>query len=75
MQIIVNGRTIRLYPAIGTIAYEDLVRIAYEVAPPNPMVMYRYGEGPRRVEGTLTPGLSLHPADGMVVNVADTSNA
>lgn len=83
MRITLNGRDVRVgeyggtFPeTAGQVSYEDIVEMAGHGRHRMLSVTYstrRFGDEQRH--GSLTPGKSTLLEDGMVFNVADTSNA
>lgn len=69
MNVIVNGRPIEVDGDI--VYYEDLCM--WVNVDPTHIVTVTWST--RTSQGTLTPGQSCTPSEGMVFNVADTSNA
>lgn len=83
MRIILNGRTVLvgehggLFQTIsGRVSYEDIVEWAGYG--PGRILSVTYSTrraGDEQRQGSLSPGRSTAIEDGMVFNVADTSNA
>ena len=75
MRIIINGRTEEVPDGIHVLAYENIVAIAgYD---PKRILTVVYSKKVREgfLDGSVAPGGAVIVAEGMIINVADTSNA
>lgn len=75
--ITVNGKLWAVQPHLG-LSYRDVVDLAGFKAPllPSMTLRMRRKRDQPQVEGRIVhPGETFPPVDGMIFNVADTSNA
>lgn len=75
MKIIVNGKTEELPEGIHALSYENILAMAgYS---PERVLTVAYSKQVRDgfKDGTVTRGEAVTTADGMIISVADTSNA
>jgi hypothetical protein len=75
--IMVNGKLIALQPHLP-LTYRDIADLAgfKHPAKPSMTLRYRRKRGEPRLEGRIVhPGEELPAVEGMIFNVADTSNA
>ena len=71
-KIIINGRDLNIMLS-KELTYEDIVSLSHHDS--TNILSLTYAHGVNDEQGSLSPGDSIEIKDGMIFNVADTSNA
>ncbi len=75
MKIVLNGKTEELPEGIHALAYENIVAMAGYSPERVLTVVYSKKVRDGFQDGSIAPGEAVTTADGMIISVADTSNA
>lgn len=75
MKIIVNGKTEELPDGVHALHYENIVAMAGHNPERVLTVVYSKKVRDGFQDGSVAPGEAVTAAEGMIISVADTSNA
>lgn len=75
MKIILNGKTEELLEGIHSLSYENILAMAGYNTERVLTVVYSKKVRDGFQDGSVAPGEAITSAEGMIISVADTSNA